>query len=139
MRKIVVALLVATLLVFTGVFLLSRSLGSNTSVEGRWVGTYVVPVEFGGGDFEVSLWFTDGSHFMFRNGCNTGGARYKFEDSELTFDFTDASSTAVGCAFPAPSLPDSIRVVWGSPSFMEIPSASGSIRLERVIEYSFVH
>ena len=134
MRKIVVALLVATLLVFTGAFLLSQSLGSNTSVEGRWVGTYVVPVEFGGGDIEVFLWFTDGSHFMFRNGCNTGGAQYNLKDSEVTFDFTEGSSTAVGCAIPAPSLPDSISVVWGSPSFIEIPSASGPIRLEREIE-----
>lgn len=134
MKKLFVALSVGSLVIFAGILLFSRSLSSNTSVEGRWVGTYEVPVEFGGGDIEVFLWFTDGSHFMFRNGCNTGGARYKLKDSEVTFDFTEGSSTAVGCAIPAPSLPDSISVVWGSPSFIEIPSASGPIRLEREIE-----
>ena len=134
MRNLAIALLVGLLLFFAGILLFSRSLGSKTSVEGRWVGTYVAPVEFGGAETEVSIWFTDGSHYLFRNGCNTGGARYNLDDSKVTFDFTDGSSTAVGCAFPAPSLPDSVRVVWGSPSFIEVPSANGSIRLKRVIE-----
>jgi|GEM_PF-2138074 len=138
MRKTLFLVVIVLLVAFAGVLFWARSSALTPSIEGRWVGTFSGASENGGDEREVWLWFTDGTHVMFHDGCNTGGLNYEVDGSEVTFkrspDGTGGGSSARACSGFVAELPATVAVDWSTPPVIEIHGPAEPIRLVRVIE-----